>query len=395
MSALSPSSAGAVGTSQSGAQLRLDGVSLAFGDRRVLTDVSFAVGPGERVSLIGENGTGKSTLLRLAAGLLRPDSGSVAITAPGGATPRVGLLHQEPLFPRGSTVAQALESAVAHVRDAQRDLDDAAHALAVAHDDTAASAAYASALERAEQLEVWDVDARVATMLAALGLSDVERTRPTDALSGGQRARLSLAWVLLSAPDVLLLDEPTNHLDDAATAALTGLLATWRGPVLLASHDRAFLDEAVTALVDLDPVPLPHAVAGPLVADGDGSGIGVTRFTGSYHAYLNARLDARERWERRYAEEQAELKRLRGSLRDAHVVGHPGREPRSEMRGSKKFYSDRNAAVVSRRVDDARARLDALTADQVRKPPAWPTFRGLDGEAGLGRERGGGRGSGG
>src|SRR5699024_7478307 len=202
----------------------------------------------------------------------------------------------------------------------------------------------------------WSLDARVAAMLAGLGLADLPRDRPTGALSGGQRARLALAWLLLSGPDVLLLDEPTTHLDDAAAAHLQQVLTTWPGPVLLASHDRAFLDETVTHLVDLDPAPIPHAVAGPLVGDGDGSGIGAVTFTGSYTDYLHTRMDARARWEQQYNAKQAELKRLRAAVRDSPTVGQPGRPVRTEGRAAKKFYADRNAKVVARRVNDARTK---------------------------------------
>ncbi|MCD1115243.1 ATP-binding cassette domain-containing protein, partial [Cutibacterium acnes] len=159
------------------------------------------------------------------------------------------------------------------------------------------------------------------------------RDRSIGTLSGGQRARLALAWLLLSAPDVLLLDEPTNHLDDAATAYLVSVLTTWRGPILIASHDRAFLDDTVTSLLDLDPSPLPHAVAGPLVEDGTGTGIGLTRFTGSYSDYLTARAQARQRWERQYRDEQAELSRLRTAVKDQQTAGHSDWRPRTEVRG--------------------------------------------------------------
>ncbi|OJX97280.1 MAG: ABC transporter ATP-binding protein [Micrococcales bacterium 73-15] len=378
MSQPAPHLSPAPGTS--GVQLRLDGVSVSYGERRVLTDVDLVVSPGERLGLIGENGSGKSTLLRVAAGLLTPDAGTATVAGPGPAA-RVGLLHQEPPFPADVTLAEALAGATAVVRDAEAELDDAARALAATPDDDATTARYAGALERAEALDVWGLAAREAAMLAGLGLADIAPDRPVSTLSGGQLARLSLAWLLLSQPDVLLLDEPTNHLDDDAVAHLRSVLTAWRGPVLLASHDRAFLDEAVTGLVDLDPSEVPHAVSGPLVGDGDGSGIGLVRFTGGYTAYLDARLDARERWERRYRDEQAELRRLRSSVREQQTVGHVGRAPRTEANASKKFYSDRNAAVVSRRVNDARTRLAELEAAQVRKPPAWQWFAGLDAAA--------------
>ena len=369
----------------SAAHLRIEGISRSFGSRRVLTDVSLVVPAGRRTGLIGENGSGKTTLLRIAAGHLRADGGAVHVTAPGGRTPRVGLLHQEVPFAPTDSVTQALEAAIAPVRQAAAAVDSAGAALATAPGDPAAETAFTTALETAERMEAWSVDARVEAMLAGLGLADLPRDRPTSALSGGQRARLALAWLLLSAPDVLLLDEPTNHLDDAAAAHLQQVLASWPGPVLLASHDRAFLDETVSSLVDLDPAPMPHAVAGPLVGDGDGSGIGTVSFTGSYTDYLHARMDARARWEQQYTAEQEELRRLRAAVRDAHTVGHPGREPRTEARAAKKFYADRNAKVVSRRVNDARTRLAELEETQLRKPPRELWFRGLTAGAALRR----------
>lgn len=190
--------------SQSAAHLRADGISLSFGARRVLTDISLTVAAGERAGLIGENGSGKSTLLRILAGLQEPDVGVVQATAPGGRSPRIGLLHQEPPFPGTATVAQALEAAVAPVRRAAEAVDEAAVALAEAPEDAAVLEAYSRALETAEHLSVWELDSRIETLMNGLGLGDLPRDRPTGELSGGQASRLSLAWLLLSAPDVLL-----------------------------------------------------------------------------------------------------------------------------------------------------------------------------------------------
>lgn len=365
------------------AHLRLDGISIAFAGRRVLTDVSFTVPAGDRTGLIGENGTGKTTLLRIIAGLTRPDTGNVSVTAPGGRAPRIGLLHQEPPFPAKASVDQALESAVAPLRATADAVDAAAGALAAAPDDLNAARRYTEALETAERLGVWEVDARIDAMVTGLGLGELPRDREAGRLSGGQRSRLALAWLLLSAPDVLLLDEPTNHLDDAATEHLRGVLSTWTGPVLIASHDRAFLDEAVTSLVDLDPAPIQHAVAGPLVGDGNSTGIGISRFTGAYTDYLHARLDARERWERQYRDEQAELKRLRSAVGETQSVGHRDWKPRTEVRMAQKYYADRNAKVVARRVNDARTRLADLRERQIRKPPKELHFRGLTAAQGV------------
>ncbi|WP_369070604.1 ABC-F family ATP-binding cassette domain-containing protein [Kineococcus terrestris] len=360
--------------------LRLDSVSVSFAARRVLTDVSLVVAAGERVGLVGENGSGKSTLLRAAAGLLVLDAGTVTATAPGGRVPARGLLHQEPPFAPTTTVAGAVEDALAPVRRAAAAVELSAAALAAAPDDATAATAYAAAVEDAERAGVWDADARAATTLAALGLGAVPGDRPTGQLSGGQRARLSLAWLLLRAPDVLLLDEPTNHLDDTATAHLRDVLLTWPGPVLLASHDRAFLDEATTGVVDLDPSPLPRELTGPLAAGDTGTGLGAARATtgaGGYSEHLLRRARERQRWQQRFRDEQEELQRLRATVEREQVVGHADWRPRTEGRAAQKFYADRNARVVSRRVSDARARLAELEEEQVRRPSAPLRFRGF------------------
>lgn len=360
--------------------LRIDGVSHAYGARRVLTDISVAVPAGARVGLIGENGSGKSTLLRIAAGTLAPSAGSVSATTQGGGQPRIGLLHQEPPFADSDTIAAALATATQPVRDAAARLDAAGAALAAPGDPAEVrgrEAAYADALDEAERLGAWELETRVEQTLTGLGIAAIPRDRRSSELSGGQRARLSLAWTILNSPDVLLLDEPTNHLDDQATAYVVHTLGRWPGPVLFASHDRAFLEEVATSLVDLDPAPQQHALTERLVQDGTGSGIGVTRFTGSYTQYLAARASARLRWEQQYAAEQAELRRLRAAVGTNQIVGHEEWKPRSETRAAQKFYADRNARVVARRVNDARSRLESLTASQIAAPPPELAFAGI------------------
>lgn len=356
-----------------GAHLRLDGVSFSYPGRRVLTDVSFTVSAGQRVGIIGSNGSGKTTLLHLVAGRLAPTAGTLAVS--GSEEVRIGLLRQEAPFSPDSSVAQALERAVEPARRAAVRLEEAASALAREPEGIEAAAAYSRALETAEELGAWRTDARIAATVSGLGLACLDRGRQVGCLSGGQRARLALACLLLSAPEVLLLDEPTNHLDDDAVSFLVEVLTAWRGPVLMASHDRAFLDEAATHLIDLDPSPVPQAVAGPLLEEGPGSGIGILRHTGSYSRYVAARAEAALRWQRRYDREQAEIARLRAAVRDEHTVGHEEWAARTEVRAAQKYYADRNARVVSRRVTDARARLEAAQAEQIRRPPSPLEFR--------------------
>lgn len=350
-------------------QLVLDSVSFSYPDRHVLTDVTFSLSGTDRAGLIGENGSGKSTLLGIIAGGLSPAAGSVIQATATGYTPVIGWLRQEPDFPHESTVRSVLETAVAPIRAAARAVDIAGETLAARPGDADALNAFSKTLETAERLDAWSVDGRIDSMLAGLGLSILPRERLARELSGGQQSRLSLAALLLSAPDILLLDEPTNHLDDAARSHLARVLNAWPGPVLMASHDRAFLDATVTVMFDLDPLP------------GAPSGVqGVQKFTGNFSDYLTHRHAARARWELQYRDEQAELRRLRARVGADQVVGHDEWKPRTEVRMAQKFYADRNARVVARRVNDARSRLETLEAVQVDRPPEQLTFRGFQGE---------------
>jgi ATP-binding cassette subfamily F protein uup len=189
--------------------LRLDNVSLAFGSRPLLDHVALQVEPGERVCLIGRNGEGKSSLLRLFAGLAVADDGEVWIR-PGA---RVALLAQ--------------------------DLDSAPDAT-VREIVTAGLPA---------GLDSWEIDHRVAAACSRLGL---DLAAQFSALSGGWRRRALLARALVAEPDVLLLDEPTNHLDIAAIEWLEDVMAAYRGALLFVSHDRAFVNRLATRVVELD-----------------------------------------------------------------------------------------------------------------------------------------------
>lgn len=344
--------------------LRLDGIGVSHPGRRVLTDVSLTVTAGERIGLIGENGAGKTTLLHVAAGLLVPATGTVH--RPG----RTGLLHQELDLPAATALGQVVERAVGEVRALEHRLAEAAAAIARAPGDPATADAYDSALRDAEHHGLWTLDARIETVLAGLGLARLPRDRPVGELSGGQRRRLALAALLLARPGALLLDEPTNHLDDDAVDFLAGELAGWRGPVLLASHDRWFLDEVATGLVDLDPALGPDESAGGPPRQG-------TATTGGYSSYLEQRELARRRWAERFAAQGQERERLQ------EIAEVSGREifhttaPKSEGRITRKFYSDRAAKTVGGRVRSARHRMAELERTAVGAPPQPLRFAGF------------------
>ncbi|MGW3461334.1 ABC-F family ATP-binding cassette domain-containing protein, partial [Streptomyces olivaceoviridis] len=300
--------------------------------------------------LIGENGVGKSTLLRVLAGVDEPDAGSV--TRPGD----LGFLHQEMPFDAGSTIAAVLDDALREAREDLAELERLGEELARVPEDDPGHAelldTYGRRLEQAQDRESWDADRRTALVLDGLGLGALGHERTLGSLSGGQRGRLALTALLVRRPSALLLDEPTNHLDDTAAAFLEEQVRGLPGTVVIASHDRAFLDAVCTDLIDLDP-----AVDGPV------------RYGGNYSAYLAEKRAERERWERRYAEEQEELEELRQS---AGVTAHRVAPDRGRTDNEKMGYGHRAGRVqnqISRRVRNATRRLEELERTQVAEPP--------------------------
>ena len=332
--------------------LRAHEIVRVLGGRRVLDGVSVTAAPGRRIGVIGENGTGKSTLLRVLAGVDAPDRGEVE------RPPDLGFLHQEMPFDPAETVADVLDQALATAREVLTQLDRVGALLAEAPDDAALLAEYAELLDQAQHHEAWDADRRAEIVLAGLGLAEIERERTLGSLSGGQRGRLALAGLLVRRPSAVLLDEPTNHLDAEAAAFLEAQLRELPGAAVFASHDRAFLDAVCTDILDLDPAP-----DGPV------------RHGGSYTEYLSWKRAERERWERQYAEEQEELEELRDALGvTTHRVA-PGRlAPDNEKMGLGR-RSGRVQNQISRRVRATTRRLDERERTQLPAPPPPLRFR--------------------
>ena len=228
---------------------RLTGVAKSHGAQVVLENASLEVGPRARIGLVGPNGVGKSTVLRLLGGEEAPDAGVVALDPPRAT---VAHLRQEPERRPRETLRARL-ARLTGVAAAELELEAAADALARDADTThAMSDRYDVALARFLALGGGDLDARAAATCARVGLG-VDLDRVFDGLSGGEAARVSLAAVHLVKADLLLLDEPTNDLDGDGLAQLEAFVDGFPGAIVLVSHDRAFLDRTVRRIAEIDP----------------------------------------------------------------------------------------------------------------------------------------------
>jgi len=224
--------------------ITLDSVTTAFGHVPLLEDASLLIEPGERVAVIGRNGTGKSTLLRILSGELAPDAGTIW-RAPGMTASR---LVQDAAQPGEGSVFDAVADGLGDLRDLVRTYHHAA--VAVTEDPTEARLAALGRMQHElEERDGWRVEQRVELVLSRLGLP---ADRDVRALSGGWRRRVLLARALVSAPSLLLLDEPTNHLDIESIEWLEAFLLDYGGAVVFVTHDRVFLQRLATRIVEID-----------------------------------------------------------------------------------------------------------------------------------------------
>ena len=221
-------------------------VSKSYHSRLLLDHVSFSIEKGEKIALIGSNGTGKSTLFKMIRGDVKPDEGEVLHHG----TAIAGYLTQnmEELDMGGNIlVSEEIQNIEDKMREAEFKL-----ATADAENSQSLLRTYEQLTSRFEALGGYDYEPRMKAALAGLGLTDIDFTRDISSFSGGEKMRICLARLIVSRPDILLLDEPTNHLDTDALEWLEGFIRSYGGAVLLISHDRYFIDKTVTKVLELE-----------------------------------------------------------------------------------------------------------------------------------------------
>ena len=329
--------------------LTLEAVSKAYGDNQVLNGVSLTVDTGQKIGLVGANGVGKSTLLKIITGEVEADTGYAKL---GGGTD-LGYLPQVLHNIDDQTVDGLIMAAQGCLCATENRMREVEQLMVHARDDLEPLLAeYGRLSELFERRGGYDLDHRIDSVLAGLGVAHLPRNRPVSTLSGGEKSRVGLAALLLRAPELLLLDEPTNHLDFAALEWLEGFLHTYRGGLLVVSHDRHFLNQTVGAIVEIEE----HSREAKL-------------YNGSYDFYAQIKAMQRVKWTEEYWQQQEEIRELRRAIKGkARQVAH-NRPPRDGDKFLAYFKSERIADAVARNVHAAEEKLRRIEEDPIPKPP--------------------------
>ncbi len=311
------------------ALMTLANLKHAHGDNRVLDGVSLSLDRGQKVGLVGRNGCGKSTLMRIICGNYPPDEGQVQMAR----GTRVGYLPQDPKLDGQRTLRREAEQAFSELADLHDRIDDVSHRMAEATDPTETDALmkeYEKLEHRMQAAGGYTVDHRIDAMLHGLGLGDETFNVQVADLSGGQKARLAMCKLLLSEPDVLLLDEPTNHLDIDGRQWLEQFLKAYDGAVMVISHDRWLLDEVVEKIVELE--------RGRLV-----------EYPGNYQAFREQRVVRQLEQKREYDKQQTYIRHQKQYIQK-YKTGQRAKEARGREKRLERFIRDE---VVEQIRDDA------------------------------------------
>ncbi len=332
-------------------QLSITNIAMSYGIERVLSNVSFVLGDGQRAGLVGANGAGKSTLLKIIAGELAPDGGRVQLPR----NVEVGYLPQVAPVLEGATLDDLVYRSQGDLRCLEARLRQLEDAISHTGGDglDALLSEYDDATHQFEQRGGYDLDYRVAQVLEGLGIGHLQRDRDVSTLSGGEKARVGLATLLLASPDILLLDEPTNHLDATTLDWLSSYLAGYRGILLAASHDRHFLNSTANIILEVDERTRE-----------------IKEYAGNYDAFVTTRHREKEKWAEEYRRQQEELQALKHEIREkARQVGHRNPVPRDNDKFSRAYFAGRVQKTIARNIASAEERLRRLEANPVPKPP--------------------------
>lgn len=294
--------------------LSAQNVAKSFGVNAVLKDISFTLQQGDRIGLVGVNGCGKSTLMRIIAGLDSPDAGEISMVR----GTKIGYLAQQDMVTSGASVWAELEKVYEPVFEMEKRLRALEAEMEHAHADPSQfgrlSSEYDKLTRRFEEADGYAWKSMVSGVLNGLGFKPSQYDQPIDSLSGGEKTRLCLARLLLQKPDLLLLDEPTNHLDMETLSWLENYLAAYRGSVLVISHDRYFLDHVCNGMVEI------------LMGTSEQYNGNYTRYIAQREERFETRIRAYELQQKEIERQQAIIARYRMFNREKSIRAAESRE---------------------------------------------------------------------
>ena len=284
--------------------LQFSGIRKTYNKNELLKGIDLTVVSGERIGLVGPNGVGKTTLLKIALGQVLPDDGSVALNS----RLKLGYVSQEDEIASNYSLFLAMLESYSDLLKIKAELEDLE--LAIAGGSEKSLQRYGQLQQQWEVLGGYNLDTTIKSTLLGLGFAEDEFHRPISSFSGGERNRASLAKVLLQQPDLLLLDEPTNHLDIESTIWLEEYLQKFEGSLIVVSHDRVFLDQVVNKIVELD-----HGL--------------LETYHGNFTAYCDERSERRRLQLKHYLQQREEIERIEDFVR-RNLAGQKTKQAQSK-----------------------------------------------------------------
>ena len=343
----------------------LENISFSYSSKPLLENISLQVGEGERAFLVGRNGCGKTTLLRIASQDLLPEQGKVKIEGENSEFFQIPAVEHF----RGS-VREYLDCALRPLRSIATQFQEVVAELGQDVGYAQVEGCYDQLLALMSGFDIWSLQTRLTEVLARLGLRALTGSggeRSLNSLSPGEQRRLQLAATLIMKPRALILDEPTNHLDARAISFLVETVKNWSGAVLMSSHDRAFIEDTATVIYDMD-VSVWNELA---KATGGSQVTGLYRCAGAYSKYLAEKTNARRKHRDLHLAQQAEKRLLRKHRQEASKIARGGVRLASAEGKAKKFFADRAAATAQRRMRNDDKRGERLNEEEVRKPRSY------------------------
>ena len=310
--------------------LNVNKIAKNFGYEQLFDDVTFSLNEGESVAIVGPNGCGKSTILKIIAGIEKPDKGTVSIKK----FAKVGYLDQLGSYVDDSRIVyEIIKDAFSEINKIDKQIKEYEKDIEKGNNDQKLLERYCDLIENYTNMGGYELDAKINTVVNGLNLDEKILNQPYNSLSGGEKTIVQLARILLTEPDLLLLDEPTNHLDIKRIEWLEDYIKTFKGACVIVSHDRYFLDKMVNQILAIDDYGIGHV------------------YPTNYSGYLEQREIEFQKNMAKYADQQAEIQQLEAAAKRFRALG-----------------MGRNSTTLTKQAGVLFDRVERMKAEAIKKP---------------------------